>query len=71
MTTGERLKAMRINAGYLTKQEVELFAKKIGNGYRASIIYNIESGYRKVGLKVIEKWCKTCKQEKFIANFSK
>jgi hypothetical protein len=71
MTTGERLKAMRINAGYCTTKELEQFAKEIGNGYRASIIYNIESGYRKVGLKVIGKWCKVCKQEKFISNFIK
>lgn len=69
MTTGERLKAMRINAGYNTTKEVETFAKKIGTGYRASIIFNIESGYRKVGLKVIKKWCEVCGQEKFISTF--
>lgn len=69
MTTGERLKAMRINAGYNTTKEVEVFAKKIGTGYRASIIWNIESGYRKVGLKVIKKWCDVCGQEKFISTF--
>jgi len=69
MTTGERLKAMRINAGFINTKEVEAFAKEISEGYRASIIYNIEAGYRKVGLKVIGKWCKICKQEKFISSF--
>lgn len=68
MTTGQRLKAMRINAGYSTTKEVEVFAKQISIGYRATIIYNIESGYRKVGLKVISKWCEVCGQEKFVSN---
>jgi len=60
MEIHERLKALRLNAGYLNTKDVEKFAKLIGKGYTANHIYNFESGSRKAGQKIKENWAKAC-----------
>jgi transcriptional regulator with XRE-family HTH domain len=52
----ERLKQLRIESG-LTQAQV---AKKMGPGYKAPRIYNIESGSKPVGLKMIESYAAAC-----------
>lgn len=52
----ERLKQLRVESG-LTHAQV---AAKMGAGYQAPRIYNIESGLKPVGLKMIENYAAAC-----------
>lgn len=52
----ERLKQLRTESG-LTQEKV---AQKMGAGYRAARISNIESGLKPVGLKMIENYAAAC-----------
>lgn len=55
-TLAKRLKELREKSG-LTQAQV---AKKMGPGYQAPRIYNIESGLKPVGLKMIESYAAAC-----------
>jgi transcriptional regulator with XRE-family HTH domain len=52
----KRLKQLRIESG-LTHAQI---AEKMGPGYKAPRIYNIESGLKPVGLKMIESYASAC-----------
>jgi transcriptional regulator with XRE-family HTH domain len=55
-TLAKRLKELRDESG-LTQEKV---AQKMGAGYRAARISNIESGLKPVGLKMIESYAAAC-----------
>lgn len=52
----KRLKQLRVESG-LTHAQI---AEKMGPGYQAPRIYNIESGLKPVGLKMIENYAAAC-----------